>query len=366
MTGENALITSFSQCDLNGDGKDDVVMTSGTGAYGSDGETSVTVHAKRGETGVDFWSQSVTGENVHLVAYSYCDLDGDGKNDVIVESVSYDPGTDETNVTVYAKHGDTGDLFWSQSIAGKDALLGAYPYCDLNGDGKSDVIMMSEITDLGTGEITSTVSPKRGETGVDFWSQSVKGKNVSLLAYSYCDFDGDGKDDVIVESKDDASGGETVATVCIKNGETGTELWCKSIKGEGVWMDTDFYNWYNFYQDFDDDNLEDLLITTGSSVDVYMYDFYLYSIEVPTRVCAVKGSSGTSLWCEPSSETPTPPPVTGDLNGDDAITPADVMIALDIIVSGDYNDGADVNDDGVVNSLDALMILQAAMGTITL
>jgi hypothetical protein len=57
---------------------------------------------------------------------------------------------------------------------------------------------------------------------------------------------------------------------------------------------------------------------------------------------------------------------TGDLNGDDVITPADAVIALNIIASGNYSEDADVNGDGVMNSLDALMILQAAVGAIML
>ena len=83
--------------------------------------------------------------------------------------------------------------------------------------------------------------------------------------------------------------------------------------------------------------------------------------DIPTKVCAVKGNDGTSLWCKPSA-----PPVTGDLNGDGKLTPVDAVIALDITVSGDYNKNADVNDDGVVNSLDVLMILQAAANSITI
>ena len=81
--------------------------------------------------------------------------------------------------------------------------------------------------------------------------------------------------------------------------------------------------------------------------------------EIPTKVCAVKGNDGTSLWCKSSA-----PPVTGDLNGDGKLTPADAVIALDIAVSGDYNEYADVNGDGVVNSLDVLMVLQAAASSI--
>ena len=59
-------------------------------------------------------------------------------------------------------------------------------------------------------------------------------------------------------------------------------------------------------------------------------------------------------------------PLRGDLNGDDALTPADAAIALQIAVGGSAScdvamlAAADVSGDGVVTSLDALMILQAA------
>jgi hypothetical protein len=354
-------------CDLNGDGEGDVVITSCTMASDSGNELTATVHAKRGRDGHEFWSQSTTGEKISMFAYTYCDFDGNGNDDVIVNLVRHDPTTSETNVTVHAKHGENGADFWSQSITGKDALMGVYPHCDLNGDGKSDAIAISEVTDPVTNETTITVHAKRGDTGVDFWNQEATGVNITLSAYSYCDFNSDGKDDVIVESEDRDSGDDkNTATISVKSGETGTELWSQTVTGKGMWMDNDYCNYYLSDQDFDGDNLEDLLITTGTSIDMYIYGMHFGSTEIPTRVCAVKGSSGTPLWCEPSSETPMPPPATGDLNGDDAITPADAVIVLDIIVSGDHNDDADVNDDGVVNSLDALMVLQAAIGAITL
>lgn len=59
--------------------------------------------------------------------------------------------------------------------------------------------------------------------------------------------------------------------------------------------------------------------------------------------------------------------ITGDLNGDDLLTPADAVIALRMAAgSCDPTDAADVSDDGMVNSLDAMMILQAAAGLITI
>ena len=55
-------------------------------------------------------------------------------------------------------------------------------------------------------------------------------------------------------------------------------------------------------------------------------------------------------------------PAKGDLNGDGVITPADVVIALQMVVRGEYSVDADVSGGGQVTSLDALMILQAATG----
>jgi len=56
----------------------------------------------------------------------------------------------------------------------------------------------------------------------------------------------------------------------------------------------------------------------------------------------------------------------GDLNSDGILTPADAAIALQIAASGGWDPVADVNHDSRITSLDALMILQAAVGTIEL
>ena len=57
----------------------------------------------------------------------------------------------------------------------------------------------------------------------------------------------------------------------------------------------------------------------------------------------------------------------GDINHDDAVTPADAAIALQIASgSRECNSAADINDDGQVTAVDALMIMQAAIGNIVL
>ena len=56
----------------------------------------------------------------------------------------------------------------------------------------------------------------------------------------------------------------------------------------------------------------------------------------------------------------TSPPLEGDLNGDDRVTPADAVIALRMAVSGECSEEADLSGDHKITSLDALMILQVA------
>jgi outer membrane protein assembly factor BamB len=59
------------------------------------------------------------------------------------------------------------------------------------------------------------------------------------------------------------------------------------------------------------------------------------------------------------------PPLEGDLNHDWTVTAADAAIALRMAVGAvPATDAADVSGDGVVTSLDVLMILQVAAGSI--
>ncbi|KAF5415367.1 MAG: hypothetical protein C5S48_06095 [Candidatus Methanogaster sp.] len=60
------------------------------------------------------------------------------------------------------------------------------------------------------------------------------------------------------------------------------------------------------------------------------------------------------------------PSQNGDLNHDSEITPADAVIALRIAVDDGHASEADVDGNGCVNVLDALMIMQAAAGAISL
>jgi subtilase family serine protease len=58
--------------------------------------------------------------------------------------------------------------------------------------------------------------------------------------------------------------------------------------------------------------------------------------------------------------------ISGDLNSDGILTPADAAIALHLAANGGWDPAADVNNDSRITSLDALMILQAAGDAIDL
>jgi len=81
---------------------------------------------------------------------------------------------------------------------------------------------------------------------------------------------------------------------------------------------------------------------------------------------------GTSIDHFPLTQPWSGTQQLGDLNGDDQITPTDAAIALRIATGSSAScdtatlAAVDVSDDGRVTSLDALMILQAAVGNINI
>jgi len=372
-SGEHGLflLQAYPCGDLVGSASGDLII--GSRIYDSSTDvTTATLNVLQGTDGQEFWNRTIIGEGVSLLAFPNTALDGAG-DDLIMRSTSCDSTAGTSTYTIYAVQGSDGHEFWSQSVTGDSDGYedGAYiwaSYYDLDGDGKYKVIVDSWSYDSTTGDTTATVTVRDGDTPNMFWSDSITGPNASMSASSYGDLDGSGKDDVVVTQSCDSGTGDTTASVCVKKDSTNTVLWGDSVTGKGVWMEPNYYAWwyYQLDQDYDHDNLRDLLITTGASVDMYMYDMYFGSTEIPTRVCAVKGNTGTSLWCEPSASPEPEPSATGDLNGDGAITPADAVIALNIVASGNYNEDVDVNGDGVTNSLDAFMILQAAVDAIML
>jgi hypothetical protein len=367
--GDGAYIWAYPYGDLDSDNLDDVLVNFRSYNSSTD-EKTASVHAIRGYNGDVLWTKSVTGDGgagADMWVHQCGDLDSDGSCDVIIESGSYGTVADTYTASADAIRGHDGAEFWNHSVTGD----GEYGACimwvesdhDLDSDGTDDAIVNLWSYNSATSEKTAGVHAIRGYDGAEFWNHSVTGTDVAMWAYTYQDLDGYGNGDAIVHSRSyDSVADEFAASVRAVRGYDREEFWNKSVTGKDAWMETDYHNpcHYQSNQDFDQDNLEDLLLSAGISVD----DVY-----IPTTVCAVKGDCGTSLWCNSASSETEPhaaPSVTGDLDYDGELTPADAMIALNSIVSGDCNEYADVNNDGTVDARDTLMILQAAAGSITL
>ncbi|MEA3281971.1 MAG: VCBS repeat-containing protein, partial [Euryarchaeota archaeon] len=206
--------------DLNGDGGGDVLVFSGTHnstTYPYNQYTFEYVSAVSGCDGTELWGHSIVYKTgwidemlVYLPVYPVGDLDGDGKEDVLVFNVTYNSTTYPYQYTfeyVSAVSGCDGTELWGHSIVYKTRWIDdipVYPVCDLDGDGKEDVLVHTRSYDSGTNKTAASVYAKRGYDGYQFWSQSVTGDGESgiyMQASSYCDLDGDNKDDVTVNSR---------------------------------------------------------------------------------------------------------------------------------------------------------------------
>jgi parallel beta-helix repeat protein len=141
-------------------------------------------------------------------------------------------------------------------------------------------------------------------------------------------------------------------TVC--NNRDGGPYYADSVGGHG----------YGINIGRGDGSLDNTLISNTVCGNDYL------DIRVVTGVTGNTGGENTcnrtynynddgTTGCAHSCGTPQ---LLGDLNGDDKITSADAVIALQMAVRGEYSEDADVSGDYRVTSLDALMILQAAAG----
>ncbi|MCW3133023.1 MAG: VCBS repeat-containing protein, partial [Methanophagales archaeon] len=246
--------------DLDGDGKEDVLVQTSEYVWATDTRTA-TVIAKRGYDGTHLWSESIS------VTDGYCwinaipagDLDGDGKDDVIVSSSKYENATDIRTAEVIAKKGETGVHLWEESGIYADSAG------DLNGDGKDDVLVQTSEYDWATDTRTETMIAKRGYDGVHLWEESVSCKdwNCWIDAYSAGDLNGDGKDDVLVHTYeyDEATDTKTEKVIA-KKGENGAHLWEESVSC------ADWNRWIDAYSagDLNGDGKDDVLVHT------YEYD----------------------------------------------------------------------------------------------
>jgi hypothetical protein len=334
--------------DLNNDGKDDVMMQHERWNPSPEDYTT-TIYTLHGNSGSVIWSDASTAPDSWMNAYPAGDLNGDGKDDVLLYPWKYNPSTDRYySDVVYAKRGYDGYLLWTKT--------GTEMYCmqagDLNRDGRDDLLFYEYIHDTSTDTYLSTdVSAVKGQDGSTLWTKTRSGGNY-INALPAGDLNGDDGEDVVLYnvnygSYDPGLGEFYVDTISAVNGSDGSALWSKSCR-ENTWIDT----WYvGDTGDFDADGTDDVLVCT------YIYNS-ISDRHILTIVSAVRGEDGSVLWSKSA--------LRGDLDFDGALSPVDAVIALQMAVRGECCPDADVSGNGAVTSLDAMMILQAAVGNIVI
>ncbi|NAS89298.1 hypothetical protein C4E24_06120 [ANME-1 cluster archaeon AG-394-G21] len=163
--------------------------------------TAARLMAKRGCNGEQLWEEYVNGTGwISPSALLVGDLDGDGKDDVIVQMSSTERdkalGTSTTTATVIAKRGYDGEPLWEEPLTGTELFLSALPASDLNGDKKRDVVVHIHEYDEATDTTKDTVIAKRGYDGKRIWTTESDGP--IWVGSAWADQNGDEIADVLL------------------------------------------------------------------------------------------------------------------------------------------------------------------------
>jgi len=222
--------------DLDGDGVDDVVV----GAPDWNGETGrVAIHS--GRTGAVLVSLpgSEPGARFGIAASRTGDLDGDGRDDLVVGALQAGD-QQQGDVFVYAlgEGGVATELF---VLTGEPNMHngGAVSDCgDVDGDGVPDVVAGGYFWESKTG--AATVYSGADGSLVHFWTGDEPGQLFGTSVTGFADVDDDGRADVLVGSVGNA-GGEGPGLVQVFCGRTGAELYRLALGDPGaqlgLWAD---------------------------------------------------------------------------------------------------------------------------------
>jgi hypothetical protein len=206
-----AISFGVAASDVNGDGKPDVVVTNL--CITSDNCSNSLVGVLLGN-GDGTFKQAVTYSSGGLASYTVAlvDLNGDGKADVVVSNLYMDPNNLNEGSVVGVLLGNGDGTFQGAVTYGAGAGAYTAAIADFNRDGKPDVVVantwsgsVAVLLGKGDGTLLPAVMYASGGT--------------TPIAVAAADVNGDGKSDVLVTHNDFNIGANDRVGVLLGNGD---------------------------------------------------------------------------------------------------------------------------------------------------
>ncbi|WP_423999445.1 FG-GAP repeat domain-containing protein [Maribacter sp. IgM3_T14_3] len=262
--------------DFNGDGKDDIVITSpwGIGILSLRGDTLTALVAKPNGTRFDGWNFQSRDNKIHGIG----DFNNDRKDDILI--------TSDWGIGILTLNGSSlsallvkpsGTRFGGWNFQTKDNKIGGIG--DFNGDNKDDIIISSNwgISLLTIeGPSLTTIMIKPNETRFGGWNFQSADHSIKGIG----DFNGDNKDDILITNTWGLGilelNGDSLNSIVVK--PNGTRF--------GGWNYQSKDNVIRGIGDFNGDRKDDIIITSPWGLGIL----------------SVSGSSLTSLDIKPNGK----------------------------------------------------------------
>ncbi|MCK4904800.1 FG-GAP repeat protein [bacterium] len=240
--------------DIDGDGKDDVLVGAcSTAPGGLVNAGSAYIYSSNTGSLIKQYDGVAAGDSFGWSVSSISDIDGDGKDDVLVGAYGADPGGLSSAGSAYIYSSNTGSLIkqYDGVAAGDYFGYSVSSISDIDGDGKDDVLVGAYSTDPGGLYNAGSAYIYSSDTGslIKQYDGGVINDNFGYSVSSISDIDGDGKDDVLV-------GARYAGSAYIYSSNTGELI----KQYDGIASNDSFGRSVSSISDIDGDGKDDVLV----------------------------------------------------------------------------------------------------------
>jgi hypothetical protein len=212
--------------DMNGDGQQDVVVT-----YGDDYDkiNSVAVLLGNGDGTFQNPRELALGGEISLILLS--DMNGDGRQDVVMTALDHYSGTHSAISVLLGNEDGTLQELQRTALGGYDGSLGGYDGSmalgDMNGDGRQDVVATywndnTNNDNTNSFSVSVLVLLGNGDGTLQELQRTALGGHAGLMTLS--DMNGDGWQDVVIYDNDNDSDTQTISVLLGNEDGTFQEL----------------------------------------------------------------------------------------------------------------------------------------------